>query len=136
MIYFLQAENSEDDRIKIGHTSDYRGRLSGLSAEYGRLNLLGVMEGSRKVEKALHLQFINSRIDPRREWFRPTKDLLDFIEANTTLSVPKQKTMIKIHGETLGALYALAGSIQMETRKQTSLDDAIQWLLKQEATQP
>lgn len=130
MIYFLQAEDSEDGRIKIGHTSDYHGRLNGLSAEYGKLKLLGVMDGSRLVEKALHLQFVDSRIDPRREWFRPTKDLLDFIEANSTLSVPRQKTMIKISEDTAGALYALAGSIQMETRKPTSLDDALQWLLK------
>lgn len=43
-----------------------------------RLELLGVYNGA--IEKKLHRQFKKSRLRPRSEFFRPTKQLLELIK--------------------------------------------------------
>lgn len=84
MIYFAQydASVSIDAHIKIGTTSDIRTRLAQLRQEFGQeLNVLGVMEGSKKTEQQLHAQF--AHLWRFGEWFRAGEDLLTFIRSHT-----------------------------------------------------
>lgn len=92
MIYFLQAEKG-DKHIKIGFTDVYTHRSKTLNKQHGTLNLLGVMDGDKAIERQLHAQFKALRINRHEEWFRVAPELLDFIAKNTTLDAPEIKTM-------------------------------------------
>jgi hypothetical protein len=89
MIYFLR--HPEKGYIKIGKTINYATRLSQLIALYGDLELLGLMAGYTKQEKALHRQFMHlhvTRTGLGTEWFRPEKDLMIYIKKNSGLTLP------------------------------------------------
>lgn len=133
MIYFLRRIES-DGAIKIGFTSSFKFREYALSREHGKLELLGMLEGGRKEEQALHRQFTSARITPRGEWFRATEELLTFIKNDTVLDLPKSVTetrvMVNVSDDTKGALYALAGRLQMNTGRRMTLDDALIWLFE------
>jgi hypothetical protein len=74
MIYF--AERS-DGLIKIGKAKDYRRRVGQLQSQYGRLKILGLVQGDYSEERKLHKQFTGIRITG--EWFSADKSLLQFI---------------------------------------------------------
>jgi len=86
MIYFLRRA---DGAIKIGTTEKYYARRSALAAEFGDLELLGMMEGGREAERTLHQQFSQVRITNIRktEWFLPSQELLDYISEYATKEV-------------------------------------------------
>jgi hypothetical protein len=78
-IYFIAAGNNA---IKIGFTSrDPYIRMNALQVSYyEEFILLGVMLGNKRFETKLHREFKHLRI--RGEWFRPTGELLSFIQNN------------------------------------------------------
>ena len=89
MIYFLR--HPETGLIKIGKTKDKNMRLSQLQAQYGDLELLGLMAGYTDMERELHMQFshLNDRdVLGGREWFRPDSELTRFINKETSLNLP------------------------------------------------
>ena len=83
-VYFW--EELDTGNIKIGYTSgpfDKRERsMKGNNSSPVRLR--GWMPGTKQHERALHITFAGYRIFPNREWFRPNKQLFDFIKANST----------------------------------------------------
>jgi hypothetical protein len=86
MIYFLRRA---DGAIKIGTTQKYYTRRSDLAKKHGNLELLGVMEGGREAEQALHNKFSHARLkgSHKTEWFNSCRELLDYIAENTSHEV-------------------------------------------------
>lgn len=83
MIYFAQAPDIDLKPIKIGTTGRVGPRIRAISSQIkSPLNLLGVMDGGHREEKALHRQFSHLRCYGV-EWFSPADDLHEFISANT-----------------------------------------------------
>jgi hypothetical protein len=84
MIYFVQSKCVEEF-IKIGHAGSRcqpNNRFTTMQANTPHaLWVLGVMDGDRAVESALHSRFAFARY--RAEWFWPDSELLDFIHDNT-----------------------------------------------------
>jgi Meiotically up-regulated gene 113 len=76
-VYFLQA--GHDGPIKIGWSADVRSRMSMLqTGQPHELRLLLLLEGGdQKTEKVMHRRFAASHL--RGEWFRPSTDLLAFV---------------------------------------------------------
>jgi hypothetical protein len=72
-VYFAQDPASTE--IKIGFSRSVRSRLAGLGRP---VRLLATREGNREVESAIHHRFRHARV--RGEWFRPTPELLAYIE--------------------------------------------------------
>jgi hypothetical protein len=68
-VYFIRFGN----RIKIGFTKNLPGRLADLPHD----EVLAVMPGGLADEARCHAAFAHLR--ETGEWFRPEKDLLDFI---------------------------------------------------------
>ncbi|WP_445222199.1 GIY-YIG nuclease family protein [Bradyrhizobium sp. Pa8] len=82
VVYFFQT----GEFIKIGKSDAWRERLSGLqTASPYRIDPLLVLRATPGLERQLHIQFKASHI--RGEWFRPTADLMQFIEDNRHNSV-------------------------------------------------
>lgn len=108
MICFLRRA---DQDIKIGTTTDFHMRLSQLIAEHGDLELLGLMEGDRHVERELHVRFRETRRG-RTEFFAPSQVLLDFIGENTTVNPPlfSETTTIRISPETAHVIRVIASA--------------------------
>jgi hypothetical protein len=80
VIYFVK--NPDDGRIKIGQSENVRSRILWLrSTSKANVELLGVMEGSRLLEREIHARFASGWIDG--EWFEATPELLAFIAENT-----------------------------------------------------
>lgn len=78
-VYFLDAE----DAIKIGTSTNPDLRLKELqTSHYKTLKLIGVMPGGRNTETALHQMFLRHTI--LGEWFKPVKEIKDFVTANCT----------------------------------------------------
>jgi hypothetical protein len=80
-IYFARC----GERIKIGFSARATVRVRGLqTASADPISLLGVMPGSRAVERSLHEKFRALHI--RGEWFRAAPRLLQYIERVAPLS--------------------------------------------------
>jgi len=79
MIYFIQG--TQTGNIKIGHTLGWRvdERLKALQAcSPDKLIVLKTIEGKPADETLIHRKFAASW--SHAEWFKPTPDLLKFIE--------------------------------------------------------
>lgn len=77
MIYFLRGKDT--GRIKIGYTESVNKRWEQLEVGAEEYELLLVLSGDKKQEKALHKRFNHLRF--KGEWFEPDQELLDFIES-------------------------------------------------------
>ncbi len=92
MIYFLRRA---DGAIKVGYTgTNFDQRLYEHELRYGTLEILGMMDGDIRAEKAIHRRFRPYRAEARtgeREWYHPTEELIAFIEANAKLPIPVVK---------------------------------------------
>lgn len=84
MIYFARIGKSGP--IKIGFTTQLGCRLGSHVAVFGKLTVLGVMDGDPADEKATHRMFDHLRIAKNRwksrEVYRGDPELLAYIEAN------------------------------------------------------
>lgn len=79
-LYFIR-EKGADGYVKIGRTDNVQSRLKQLqSGNARRLELVRVLPGQGPTEEVWHALFANDRIKGG-EWFRPTRRLLDAIEA-------------------------------------------------------
>ena len=65
--------------IKIGCAADLKDRIRTHRNHWPEGRLLGSEPGWMKKEKRRHEQFAASRLDPRREWFAPSPQLLSHI---------------------------------------------------------
>jgi hypothetical protein len=77
MIYFIQA--GDDGLIKIGYAADVDQSLK--TWQEGSpvpLKLLASLNGSLEAEAYLHAKF--SRLRQHGKWFKPSKEIFDFIE--------------------------------------------------------
>jgi hypothetical protein len=72
VVYYLRYR----DRIKIGTTTDPRGRFSALPHD----EVLAFERGGRTLEQRRHVQFAAHRI-PRTEWFESNAELLAHVDA-------------------------------------------------------
>jgi hypothetical protein len=80
MNYFIQQGTKGP--IKIGFTGEptVDKRLAKFQTGHSEvLTCLATVEGTKKDEAILHKKFAHLRI--RREWFKPTKELLDYIQS-------------------------------------------------------
>lgn len=75
VIYFAQSKNQ---LIKIGHSYCFSQRFTTLESENGQIGLLGLVEGTKDNEARILNQFRHLLVRGN-EWFRPAKELLDFI---------------------------------------------------------
>lgn len=71
VVYYIQF----GDRIKIGTTRNLEARLAALPHD----EVLAVERGDRDIEKRRHLQFAESRVTPRGEWFTRGERLMKHI---------------------------------------------------------
>ena len=79
-VYIVQS--GEAGPIKIGWSSHLTSRLQTLGASVPGLHLLGIIDpGDRALEKRLHRQFSDHRMD--REWFHPSLELIQWVRENT-----------------------------------------------------
>lgn len=87
VVYFFRA----GEFIKIGKSTSWRDRLASIQTGSAHTIVpLLVLPGSRRLERQLHIQFKQSHI--RGEWFRPSDDLIRFIEANSGHCIAKGDT--------------------------------------------
>lgn len=76
-VYFVRGAAGH---IKIGFSSDVPKRIEALQCSSPEpLELLATMPGNMAIERALHSRFERARV--AGEWFRPTDELLSFIES-------------------------------------------------------
>jgi hypothetical protein len=128
MIYFLRRA---DGAIKIGTTEKYFNRRSGLVKQHGDLELLGVMEGSRKEEQEIHNQFASARLSEKLEWFEPRQDLLDYIAANSSSELQTvREVTIKLSDKTHLLLKSFQNEHFAKTGKRITNDAAIALAIK------
>lgn len=88
MIYFLRI--GADGPIKIGRTANLANRLKEHRSFYSRegFEVLGVMPGQEREERAIHRRFGAWRLADGDEYrgtvehFSPAPEILEFIEAN------------------------------------------------------
>jgi len=79
MIYFIQS--GDNGSIKIGETNNINRRLATLQVGTSeKLTLLGFLDNDLETEKDMHLKFSEYRL--RGEWFKPAKELLEYIQNN------------------------------------------------------
>lgn len=71
-VYFVR----NGDRVKIGYTTNLRGRLDALCLRTDAVLLL--LEGGKDLERALHRHFAEHRV-PNTEWFRYTEEIKTYI---------------------------------------------------------
>jgi DNA-binding Xre family transcriptional regulator len=117
MIYFVQRANGN---IKIGFTDNIKDRLRSLQGAYDGVELLGIMEGDRATEKALHNQFRFCWVEG--EFFVDTFELLEYIaEHATPFIVPTE--LNKIKGHVRNNLIALMAKRQLEVERLINLYD-------------
>lgn len=88
MIYFVQRA---DGAIKIGFSDNFQFRFRQLESKNGRLELLGLMDGDLTTESEMHSRFQHLHFD-KKEWFRDSQDLRQFIAVNTHMRIPDQTT--------------------------------------------
>lgn len=88
MIYFIK---SEDGPIKIGYTISIEKRISSLqTGNSKKLVVLATISGSRNFERKIHNKFHHFKLNG--EWFKPEKELLDFIEELKSSGIPEEET--------------------------------------------
>jgi hypothetical protein len=84
-VYFIRA----GDYIKIGVASDPHRRLrEHQTSSPQKLELVGVIEGGRELERALHAMFSDAHVNG--EWFKPTAKMLAIAQGTITVSAPSQ----------------------------------------------
>lgn len=88
-IYFVR--HPDNGRIRIGHTGKLRARMKSLMKSDGfKPELLGVMPGKVKDERALHRKFSQWQLTKDGfplSWFEPSQEVLEFINNNVIWNV-------------------------------------------------
>lgn len=132
MIYFIR--HVETGLIKIGYTGNLHKRFTSLRLDYGDIEPLGYIDGSRKDESILHKWFNGDNktdILPGREWFIASTDLMRFIDENALecgINVQDLNTEFKPddppdHVSIINRLYKLMKEKESETGEMVSVMD-------------
>lgn len=91
MIYFIQTK--ESGKIKIGYSTSPDKRIKDLQiANPEKLELIGLLKGSKDYEKQIHQKF--EELNIHGEWFDPGNKLLEFIHKHAKL--PDKNVICKI----------------------------------------
>lgn len=94
-IYFIRGQST--GHIKIGRTShSIENRLAQLQAHSpDKLEVIAVIEASSKLESRLHDHFQSAHL--HGEWFKPTPELLSWIDyAVRTYPAPKKTSYLRV----------------------------------------
>lgn len=87
---FIYAIQSKSGLIKIGFSRDPIKRLQGLKTANGEdLSLVGCWAGNIEEEKSIH--FALSNFQAEREWFYPTKTVIQFLKEKDPNFLEPQK---------------------------------------------
>ena len=78
-VYFIQE--SAAGYIKIGTGCPYNRMRAMSTGNPWELKILKIIDGSYKEEGVVHRIFSKDRLYSNREWFRPSKELLLFINS-------------------------------------------------------
>lgn len=77
-VYCLRFGNGP---VKFGYSANLGARLRVMGASHWEpVTMLGATPGDRVVESSIHATFALERIEGTREWYRPTKEVLDFAQ--------------------------------------------------------
>lgn len=108
-IYFIQVGNDGD--IKIGYSTNIKSRMSTLQTSIPvTIKLLGYICGDITIEKELHKKFRIFKV--KGEWFKCTKDIIDFINENNEMTLQANlKTYIELDENNRTTIY---GKISMK----------------------
>ncbi len=130
MIYFFRRKI--DGAVKIGVTIDYHKRVRQLTLKHGELELLGLMDGSYKVEQALHKQFAEYRSNEQeREWFKDVPALREYIQTHACLNIPSNAFgQVRVSATTQRMIRQYAGILQRQSGKRITDDDALRDLFE------
>lgn len=80
-VYFVQADD-QHHLIKIGYSTSIKQRMNTLLCDSPvSLRLVGIVVGKKDLEQSLHQRFARSL--SHREWFFPTPDLVEYIQAES-----------------------------------------------------
>jgi hypothetical protein len=78
-VYFI---SQGVDNCKIGYSTNPQKRLKSLSTSSPLpLVLIGYLEGSKELEKQMHMKYHSNHLE--REWFSLCPEIIDFINENT-----------------------------------------------------
>ncbi len=80
VIYFVQRA---DGNVKIGTTKHINTRFRELQAEHGKLDLLGIIDGTKSREKILHWCLSDSWVE--NEWFNLSSQIQEIIDNHTSI---------------------------------------------------
>lgn len=69
-----------DGAIKIGYTKDIPKRKAELELNCGPLDVIAFFGGGHREETALHRRYRQDRISNRREWFRWSEEIDEFVQ--------------------------------------------------------
>lgn len=93
VVYFVQilekqrAQKIQIGDIKIGTSANFHLRFYDHQRHYGRLKLIGMIQGTQSDEHEIHQHFAAYRIK-RTECFKPAQELLDFINNLPPMTLP------------------------------------------------
>lgn len=90
-VYFIRSR--KDGLIKIGFSTDAVRRIGEFEGGASKYEMIGVIEGDRKTEAALHRRFYNHR--NHGEWFNPHSDIMEFVKRTSTAPTKKAREMSK-----------------------------------------
>ena len=125
-IYFVQRES--DDLIKIGYATT-NARID--THRKNGMKLLGVLSVGREEESKLHKRYDHLRLDEekpqRREFFRPSPELLRFIKDNCTMETGVTTIEATVPEELIEKLKLIAA------RECRSLTRQVAWVLEKHA---
>jgi phage replication O-like protein O len=76
-IYYARAAK----RLKIGYSRDPWSRVANMRTSRPEIELIAVEPGGRELERERHAQFAEWRLDDKREWFRWSPAIADFIRS-------------------------------------------------------
>lgn len=111
MIYFLATPNESEVKIGFSQGSVVSRVIALQAGSPHPLKLLGVMDGDKERETALHAQFAEQRV--RGEWFRGDAALLQFIRENA-YPIPLEEQQDEITPARIKALRDRMGMSQSQ----------------------
>lgn len=110
MIYFIRSE-MRGGEIKIGTSQNVGVRINTQRERYPDIEILGIHEGGREVEQALHERFSAYRRPGRNnEWFEPSDEIYQYINENArpyVYRLPRKTINVGVYSETKRVLECL-----------------------------
>ncbi len=106
LVYFVQRG---DNAIKIGKSVDLAARMWFLERDFGKLKILGVVDGYTELERTLHQTFCahllevqptyisrEKRLTESHEWFQSAPELMDYIRTHARPYTLQKRSALSI----------------------------------------